>query len=485
VREFRAWTITTPVCLTGIALCTWISFRLHQNLAATGFLYLIFVVLAALHGGFWQATLMSVISVACLDFFFDEPIFSFTVGRGADWVELGAFEFTALIVSRLSNREQIRAAEALANRRDTTHLYETARRILLIGDYVNTASLVVQLVRQEFDLHSAFLFDPRSAKVHESGDPYPESNREQIIEALRNTYYSDKDGWDEPRRIRYCVLRLGARPMGALALCGTEMNGLNASAVASLCAIALERARSLETACHAEAASEAEKLRAAVLDALAHKFKTPLTVIRTALAGVPAAGPLSPLQADLVTLIDQVASKLNDLSHRVVGGHEGDSRDGEPQVEPLLLSLLMKTSVEELEEMENRDRFRFLVSSQEAPVLADRELILTALAQLVDNALKYSDAGSPIQVAVSTDDRAVVLSVRSRGLVVDPADRDRIFERFYRANEARVHAPGSGLGLSIVRTIASDHRGHVWAEGEPGYGTTFFLSLPLPQKALA
>src|ERR1019366_4003139 len=76
--------------LVGVAASTWISFRLGQNLGSAGFLYLVFVVLAAVYGGFWQATFISVISVASLDYFFDEPIFSFSVGRVSNWVEHGA-----------------------------------------------------------------------------------------------------------------------------------------------------------------------------------------------------------------------------------------------------------------------------------------------------------------------------------------------------------------------------------------------------------
>jgi two-component system sensor histidine kinase KdpD len=80
------------------------------------------------------------------------------------------------------------------------------------------------------------------------------------------------------------------RPVGAVALCGTEMTQLTATALASLSAIAMERARVIEKQSHAEAARQAEQLRTAVLDALAHKFKTPLAVIRTASSGLPAAG---------------------------------------------------------------------------------------------------------------------------------------------------------------------------------------------------
>jgi two-component system sensor histidine kinase KdpD len=219
-------------------------------------------------------------------------------------------------------------------------------------------------------------------------------------------------------------------------------------------------------------------LRTAVLDALAHKFKTPLTVIRTASSGLPAAGELSELQRELVSLIDQEASKLNDLASRLLGAPKLESTEFAPQPEPLLLSRLMKAAIQELEQQADRDRFEVSAPAQEPPVFADRELILTAVAQLIDNAIKYSVPGSPIDVEFLVKETAVILSVRSKGLVVSPADRERIFERFYRAPGAQNCAVGTGLGLSIVKTIAADHQGHVWAEGEPDYGTKFSLSLP-------
>jgi two-component system sensor histidine kinase KdpD len=257
------------------------------------------------------------------------------------------------------------------------------------------------------------------------------------------------------------------------------MTQLTATALASLGAIALERARALNRQNHAEAARQAEQLRTAVLDALAHKFKTPLTVIRTANTGLPAAGDLSQLQTELVCLIDQEASKLNDLASRLLGAPNLDSTEFAPQPEPLLLSRLMKAAIEELERQSDRERFQVVAPAQEPPVFADRELILTAFAQLIDNALKYSFPASPIHVGLAVKETTVVLTVQSRGLVVGAGDRERIFERFYRAPGAQHCAPGTGLGLSIVKTIAEDHQGKVWAEAEAGYGTRFSLSLPM------
>jgi two-component system sensor histidine kinase KdpD len=479
VRAARASVALLPACLSlaGVFLCTWISFRLGLNLASVGFVYLFFVVLAAVYGGFWHATVISLISVVFLDFFFDEPIFSFTVGRLSDWVELGAFEFTALTVSQLSNRATLRASEAVAERRDTTRLYQAARRILLLESGSSQGKLVASLIRETFELQSVLLFDAQAAAVYESGDSAP-----QVSQRARHAYLIDSDTFESADNTWFCVLRMGVRPAGAVALCGADLRQHTATALASLCAIALERERTQEKQNHAEVARQAEQLRTAVLDALAHKFKTPLTVIRTASSGLPAAGHLSELQTELVTLIDQEASKLNDLASRLVGAPKLDSTEFAPQLEPLLLSRLMKTAVQEIDEQAVRDRFHVSVPAQEPPVFADRELILTALAQLVDNALKYSLPDSPIEAGFVTKKSSVVLILRSQGLVVAPSDRERIFERFYRAPGAQECGLGTGLGLSIVKTIAADHHGQVWAEGEPNRGTVFSLSLPIAER---
>jgi two-component system sensor histidine kinase KdpD len=461
------------LALAGVAISTWLSFRFGQSFAFTGFLHLILVVFAAMYGGFLQATLISVVAAACLNYFFVPPIYSFT-NSPANWVALGAFEFTALIISRLSLRAQTEAVEATAGRRDMERLYETSRRILLLDSAAEPGKLIAPLIREIFELDAVQLFDAQSGNTYWGGEGPPESEHQ-----VRDSYFVGADNFDASTRSWYCLLRLGTRAVGGLALHGTDMSKLAATALASLTGIALERTRTLDRESRAQAARQTEQLRTAVLDALAHEFKTPLAVARTASSGLLAVGGLSELQRELVTVIDQQANKLDHLSSRLLTAARLDQAEFRPQREPLLVSRLIREAINRLDPESDQTRFRVSVLNREAPILADRELMLTSLAQIVDNAVKYSEPGSPIDINLWLKASSMTLQVRSKGLVIAPVDRESIFERFYRAPETHHLPAGTGLGLSIVKKIVEAHHGRVWAESETGYGTSFSISLPL------
>jgi two-component system sensor histidine kinase KdpD len=460
------------LALIAVALCTSVSFHIGQTFAFTGFLYLVIVVLAALYGGFLQATVISVAAAACLNYYFVPPIFSFA-NSPANWVALGAFEFTAVVISRLSERAQLRATEAIAGRRDMERLYAASRRILLLESSHEPGSPIPALIRDTFELRAVQLFDAQSAATYHSGECSSVAERQ-----TRGAYFRGTDTFDSETRSWYCVVRLGVRPVGGLALIDTDMTKLAATALASLAGIALERARTLQREYRAQAARQTEQLRTAVLDALAHEFKTPLAVTRTASSGLLAVGGLSELQTELVTTIDQQATKLDHLASRLLRAAMLDNTEFKPRRKPLLYSCMVGEALEKLESPADRERFRVSCPSPELPVMADPELVLTVIAQLIDNALKYSEPGSPIDIRFSAQNSEVILKVRSKGIVLPPSDRTRVFERFYRAPETHHLPAGTGLGLSIVKKIVDAHLGSVWAEGEAGYGTTFSMALP-------
>jgi two-component system sensor histidine kinase KdpD len=104
------------------------------------------------------------------------------------------------------------------------------------------------------------------------------------------------------------------------------------------------------------------------------------------------------------------------------------------------------------------------------------------LTQYIDNARKYSKAGTPITIAARTGQNEVIFSVQNFGSTIRIEDRERIFERFYRSPGSEDAAPGTGIGLSVVRKAAEAHHGHVWVISDDKEGTTFFFSLPMEAR---
>jgi signal transduction histidine kinase len=101
-----------------------------------------------------------------------------------------------------------------------------------------------------------------------------------------------------------------------------------------------------------------------------------------------------------------------------------------------------------------------------------------ALAQYLDNAVKYSFLGTAIKVAARASHSEVLISVHNYGPAIPISDRERVFQRFYRSEGSKNLALGTGIGLSAVKMTADAHRGHVWVISDADEGTTFFLSLP-------
>jgi two-component system sensor histidine kinase KdpD len=471
------------VLLAVVATCTWLAFHFRLNLATVGFLYLIVVIAIAMRGGFWLATVASVVSAGCLNYFFVPPTLSFSVSDPANWVALGAFELTALVISRLANAANQRAAEAIRERRDAERLYKISLRIFLLNRSQDPGKILVSVIREVFDLKAVVLFDAMSGNTYSDGDSAGEETS-TAEERARRAFIRDSNEFDPVLESWFCVLRVDRRAEGGLALCGSPLRPLVAAALASLCAISFERHRSLEREFRSEAARRIEQLRAAVLDSLAHQIKTPVATIWAASSGLLALGGLSETQELLMNLLDEQSKRLSDIASQLIKTAKLDTSTIAPKHELLRLSDVVDETVETLDRQRSETRLRVSCPADEEPVLGDRKLIFDALGQIVDNALKYSVPGTPIDIRVEPGGAETTISVRNEGPTIQPSDRERIFERFYRANPARQGPPGSGLGLSIVKRIVEAHAGRVWVESQSGM-TAFFLALPLaPPEAI-
>ena len=470
-RIFRVVGQYLVVCL-GLALLTYGGYVLQVNLTTISFLDLLLVLTVALLCGFWQASFTSLLAVACLDYFFLAPLFRFNVADPQDWVALGAFEFTAIVVSRLSAKELRNAREAAINRKGMEQLYELSRSSLLLDLSQAPGPQLVVLIERIFETSAVALYDANLNRTDKSGDW--DVGEEELA---KECYLLDAPQDDPKTQTLQRILRASHGSVGALAVRG-NLSPLVLDALGSLAAIAMDRHQSFENENRAEKTKQSEQLRTAVLDALAHEFKTPLTVIQTASAGLQELGGLGRSQHDLAALIEREADRLNDLCTRLLRTAKLEERDvglqiGNQNVQELILEVLATLVVDE-----ERNKVVVAVEGGALSVRADRGILAMILTQYVDNARKYSNPGTKIEIAAQQNRTEVLISVRNIGPAISIEDRERIFERFYRAPNSGTTVPGTGIGLSIVKKAAEAHHGHVWVVSGEKEGTSFFLSLP-------
>ena len=448
-----------------------VAFAMRFNLSTAGSLELLLIVLIALRWGRIPATIASVVSVFCLNYLFMPPIFRLTVADPGNWVSLLTFESTALLVGALSSKARINAAQADLQRQRTAKLYELSRAILLLDWGSSTSGQLDSLIREMVGVESVDLWviydSTRSSTGHQ--DLLSKDSAEQ-------TYCEGRDSDDIDAGISRRILRLGTTPIGAMVLRGWEIDPLLADAVASLAAIAFERARSLENEKRAEASRNVEQLRTAVLDGLAHAFKTPLTAIQTASSGLLAIGQMTDTQTELVSIIDGEAGMLSKLATRLLKTAALEAKQVR-LIRSKFSAVELLESLIQTQEQSVRDRIEVIAASPVIFVEADAELIRLAVLQLVDNAVKYSKVDSKIQVSVTQGEVETLISVVNSGTAIRAEERDRVFERFYRGADAVRGPAGTGLGLSIVKKIAEAHQGRTWVECE-GDKTSFVFALP-------
>jgi two-component system sensor histidine kinase KdpD len=448
------------------------AFRLHLNLAAIGSLAILLVVLVAHRWGFAHASVVSVAAVACMNYLFIPPIFEFQIADPENWISMVTFETTALLISGLSSKLRMHASLAEIQRARTAKLYELSRAILLIDGRRSTSEQLSALIEEIVKVESAELWS-----VYEDGASSPTREAEVAPGSAEQKFLGGADRDDPEPRVAHRVLRLGSTPIGAMVLRGFEHDALLADAVASLAAVAMERAASLQKENRAEAERNTERLRTAVLDGLAHGFKTPLTAIQTASSGLLAIDPqLTPTQAELVSIIDDEAAALNQLATRLLQTAALEATEVRMERSPISVASLLKDVLED-EEPATRDRITISAPSDLHEIDVDAQMIRLALLQLIDNAAKYSVGERQIEMTVTQDERQTTIEVANGGSSIKPEERYLIFERFYRGIETTHGPSGTGLGLSIVKKTAEAHGGRSWVECENDT-TRFFLVMP-------
>jgi len=451
---------------------TWAAFAFHLNLSSATSLHLLLVTTIALRWGLIEASVVSLLSVLCLDYFFTDPVFAFNMTDSRDWVALFTFEGVALLASRLSNQVRSHAREAERSRLQVQKLYELSQNILLLDRQKPLEQQLTALIQSTFEVRGVALWNANELKLSRSGD-CAEVTDDEVREA---------SGDDSSTATSRRVLRLGTRSIGSIVLCGHSLDAASINAMLSLTAIAIERARSFSAETSAEAARQSEQLRAAVLDGLAHAFKTPLTTIISSSSGLLEMDTLPQMEKRLVALIDQEAARLNDLTTRLLRTARLDKADLKLRREQIDLLELIHTSIAAAAQELGSHPIDIQPVRRESAVWADRQLLQMAILQLFDNAAKYGSPGSAITIGIHEEEAEALISVRNEGSFIAPEEKEKIFQRFYRSPGSDHRASGTGIGLSVVKRISEAHHGRVWVSSDRQSGTTFVLALPRMAK---
>jgi K+-sensing histidine kinase KdpD len=235
-----------------------------------------------------------------------------------------------------------------------------------------------------------------------------------------------------------------------------------------------ERTRLLSEAEHAAALHETDRMKDALLAAVSHDLRTPLTTIKALAHDIASEGD------ERAVVIEGQADRLNhmvedllDLSRLNAGGL---------RIEPEINAAedLVGAAAQQAAGVLGGRELRASVELSEPVQLGRFDFVhaLRALVNLIENAAKYSPAGSPVDVSVGRDGEWLTLTVADRGPGIDPAEGDRIFEPFYRSPQVARHTSGAGLGLAIARRLTEAQGGRLTYAERPGGGSLFIMRLP-------
>jgi two-component system, OmpR family, sensor histidine kinase KdpD len=450
----------------------------HLNLATTISVYL-FVTLAIAHkAGFAEASIVSVVATLCLDYYFAAPLLSLRVDRPEDWTALATFEGVSLIVSRLSYRARRHQLMSEKQSIEQKALCELCRDLLLLDWKQSPEQQLCILIKRSFPLQGVALWNAYEDALSRLGET---PNAEDATKAV---YFNERNYDDTSNHTSFRVLFLGTRAVGALMLHGHLIDSLSINSIASITALVIERTRSLAVEMNAEAERHSEELRSALLDGLAHAFKTPLATITVASSGLLAASELSARQTRLVDLINREATRLSELTTRLLR-----TSKLEPAQLVLRESLVdLRTLVQEVlnecaDQLKSR-RVDVFIMPEVTRVRCDPQLLKLALVQILDNAVKYGCQDSLVRVSAEHSGAQAVLRIRNQGSYIPPTERNKVFTRFYRSPSVEHRAPGTGLGLSVAKKAVEAHGGRISIESDVQTGTTFVIAIPNSMETL-
>ncbi|MCL4395390.1 MAG: sensor histidine kinase KdpD [Chloroflexi bacterium] len=470
-----------------IALCTVVDATIVPTFSLTNLvmIYLVGVIFIASRYGMGPSVLASVLSVLAFDFNFVPPFYTFAVSDTQYVVTFGVMLAVAIIISTLTVRIRQQADSAWERERRTAALYSMSRELASTSSTSRLVDVAAKHIGEVMESRVTILLPDAYKQLTPIDSPVPLDASECAVSEWAYTHNQPAGlGTDTLPGSKAIYLPLAAA-RGTVGVLGVQP--ANASLVASpeqlhlletfanQTALAIERVNLADESQRAKVEVETERTRNALLSSISHDLRTPLAAITGA----------------ATSLVDDTTGECREMAQTIAEEAERLNR--------LIRNLLDMTRLEAgavmihkgwhaLEEVIGAVLTRMDESLQEHPVTTsipadlplvplDSVLIEQVLVNLFENAIKYTPAGSPIDISANVTADHVQIVVADHGPGIPPGDEERVFDKFYRARSQGVG--GVGLGLTVCRGIVQAHGGKIGVRNLPSGGASFEFALPL------
>jgi two-component system sensor histidine kinase KdpD len=420
----------------------------------------------------------AIVATLGFNYFFLPPLYTFTVEDPRNVTALFVFLVSGLLIGRLSatSRERLRQVEA--ERTDLANLTRLSQAFLSDTNRESLLGVAANRLRDALQAgHVSILLADERSELSRVAATSDQAIRQDLAElAFRQgnsaAFPSEMGGTDI-----YLPVPIGVARAGVLVARGFRSSERMAEGCAVLLGLALERERFLGMARAAEETKTSEQMKSTLLVALAHDLKTPVATARAAIenwAAQSGGSEPSDLAVEQLQALTRRISELMDVVRL-------DSGIARPQREVVGCAEIVEAAVSRFgNALANHSLFVDAVPP-EAAVEVDPAQLTEALGHGLENAARYSPAGTEIRVSVALDHASVLLRVADKGTGIPVADRERVFERFVRLPSVQA-VPGTGLGLNIARSLVEMNGGVLRLSDAPGGGTLFEIQLPQARR---
>jgi two-component system, OmpR family, sensor histidine kinase KdpD len=499
--------------LAGVALTTlliaWL--RSHVEIPNVSMLYLPVVMAIGIVFGRASAIGAALVSFLAFNYFFVSPVATFLVANPQEWLELIILLLTAVVTGHLAATMRTRAGDAETREREVAALYE-CHRLLEGGDPLEQRLMAA--VQHLSDFYAApgcevLLPDAEghlrvraSSGVTATGEPGAEDASVWAFEHGAPATSDRRTGPQRWVRIVQPALRrrgaergviclpvsLGDRQIGVLRLVGNQLERASGPreirhmvACAGLIGQAVERDRLTAEALETEVLRRADQAKSALLASVSHDLRTPLASIKASVTSLLDEALVWPTDTrrELLRGVDEETDRLTRFVYQLLELSRLESGAVQPRKEWHSIEEILAGVADRLDP--SGARIRAQTGDSPSLVRLDYVMVEQIVTNLVENALKYSPPDAPVLISACIGDAQLSIDVVDKGPGIAPHDRDRVFDRFYRAHATRA-APGTGLGLSIARGLSRVHGGDVTYQSNSLAGSTFRLTLPLEHE---